>query len=94
VFICEHCTGDATRLGLESERQEAGEVAGGLRLVPDETSSASCSFCAKKRADVDRLVAPEAVLQPGGDLRFPVVLSICDQCLALCQEIQQEEQRG
>jgi hypothetical protein len=94
VFICEHCTGDAARLGLESERQEAGEVAGGLRLVPDETSSASCSFCGKKRADVDRLVAPEAVRQPGGDPRFPVVLSICDQCLALCQEIQQEEQRG
>jgi ATP-dependent Clp protease ATP-binding subunit ClpC len=94
VFICEHCTGDAARLGLESERQEAGEVAGGLRLVPDETSSASCSFCGKRRADVDRLVAPEAVLQPGGEPRFPVVLSICDQCLAICQEIQQEEQRG
>ena len=94
VFICEHCTGDAARLGRESERQEAGAVTGGLRLVPDETSSASCSFCGKKLADVDRLVAPEAVRQPGGDARFAVVPSICDQCLAICQEIQQEEQRG
>ena len=88
------CTGDAARFGRESERQEAVEVAGGLRLVQDETSRASCSFCGKKLADVDRLVAPEAVRQSGGDARFAVVPSICDQCLAICQEIQQEEQRG
>lgn len=48
-----------------------------------ERQDAGCSFCGRKRPDVGRLFSGS----PSGP-------SICDQCLALCREIQEEERRG
>jgi ClpA/ClpB-like protein/ClpX C4-type zinc finger protein len=82
VFICERCAADASRLAAEVERGEAGARQSGLNLTYEESSDIRCSFCGKRRQEVDRLVT---------DAQGH---SICDRCLALCREIQEEERRG
>jgi ATP-dependent Clp protease ATP-binding subunit ClpX len=49
--------------------------------VPGDQGGA-CSFCGKERADVERLITagPAAM--------------ICEGCLALCREIQEEERQA
>jgi len=82
VFICERCVADASRLAAEGERGEAGARQSGLHLTLEKSSDIRCSFCGKRRQEVDRLVTDAE-----GH-------SICDRCLALCREIQEEERRG
>jgi hypothetical protein len=82
VFICERCVADASRLAAEVERGEAAARQSGLNLTLEESSGISCSFCGKRRQEVDRLVTD-------AQGHF-----ICDRCLALCREIQEEERRG
>ncbi|MBV9278694.1 MAG: hypothetical protein JOZ41_01305 [Chloroflexi bacterium] len=74
VCICERCIDEASRLAA----QDAGEPAHASLNVVDQHRSASCSFCGKQRAVVDRLIA-------GPTAR------ICSACLALCREIEDEE---
>jgi hypothetical protein len=59
-----------------------GEPASGLiTQVPAGRRNAACSFCGKKRADVDQLAASRAA-------------AICGWCLALARDIQAERSHG
>ena len=51
------------------------------QTVIDTSGANACSFCDKPQKKVQRLV-----LGPGG-------VNICNECLALCQEIMAEESR-
>jgi hypothetical protein len=53
----------------------------GRRLVPEESPGARCSFCGKSRSEVRRLATAAGH-------------SICDACIELCHEINEEERRG
>jgi ribosomal protein L37AE/L43A len=75
VYICEHCSEGAGQL---HDPDEVGEPPARLRIVPGD-QAAGCSFCGKRRADVERLVAAESGV------------TICTACLALCDEIQTAE---
>ncbi len=76
VFICERCVHEAIDRHSPAEAQTESR----LREVPATASLLSCSFCGRRRTDIERLVAA----------RPPAL--ICDECLALCREIQEEEQ--
>ena len=56
----------------------ARQVADGLASATALELAAGCSFCAKRRQDVRRLIAG-----PG--------IYICDECVALCVELMEEE---
>lgn len=56
----------------------ARQVADGLAGATTLDLAAGCSFCAKRRQDVRRLIAG-----PG--------IYICDECVALCVELMEEE---
>ena len=56
----------------------ARQVADGLAGATALELAAGCSFCAKRRQDVRRLIAG-----PG--------IYICDECVALCVEVMEEE---
>jgi hypothetical protein len=75
VYICERCTEGAGRLRDPHEMEEPPAQ---LKIVPGDRA-ASCSFCGKRRADVERLVAADSGA------------TICTACLALCDEIQAAE---
>ena len=47
-------------------------------LVPADQHDATCSFCGKKRKDVEHLAASQTT-------------AICSQCLALCREIHADQ---
>ena len=75
VYICERCVEAAGHVGGPGERQAGAS----LTAVSADHPSSVCSFCGKKRADVDRLITagPRA--------------SICGDCLTLCQDIVEEQ---
>ena len=56
----------------------AQQVADGLAGATALEMAAGCSFCAKRRQDVRRLIAG-----PG--------IYVCDECVALCVEVMEEE---
>jgi len=56
----------------------ARQVADGLAGATALEMAAGCSFCAKRRQDVRRLIAG-----PG--------IYVCDECVALCVEVMEEE---
>jgi len=58
-----------------------GEPASGLITQVPAGRNAACSFCGKKRADVDQLAASRAA-------------AICGPCLALARDIQAERSHG
>jgi hypothetical protein len=74
VYICERCVDQAGRLA-------AGDALGLTQTslsVMDQDQTVTCSFCGKRQANVDRLIAG-----PGA--------RICTNCLTLCREIVAEE---
>lgn len=74
VYICERCVDQASRLAT-------GDAPGSTHTslsVAGQDETLTCSFCGKKRAEVDRLIAG-----PGA--------RICTACLTLCREIDAEE---
>jgi len=76
VFICDRCTTEAAEL---ITRPQPGPLHAPMTVVPPDQQAPTCSFCGKKPTDIDHLVAvPQA--------------SICSDCVALCREIQAEEQ--
>jgi Clp amino terminal domain, pathogenicity island component/ClpX C4-type zinc finger len=93
VYICASCARQAAGLAADSEPASgvggpasagpaAGEPASGLiTQVPAGRRNAACSFCGKKRADVDQLAASRAA-------------AICGPCLALARDIQAERSHG
>jgi ClpX C4-type zinc finger len=95
IFICDACVARASRLaaGSAAEAAEAAEVeaevgAAAPMLVEPSGSEAKCNFCGKQTQHVRRLVAGSVASAPGGKVgkvgRRP---RICDECLALCEEI-------
>ncbi len=76
VYICERCTNDASQLASPPSGEPAGTP---ITLVPAGQPNAACSFCGKKRNDVEHLAASQTE-------------AICSQCLALCREIHAEQQ--
>ena len=78
VFICERCVAQASRLAGGAPLDEQVEVP--LRVEPAD-SQLKCSFCGKRTGQVRRVVAS----MPGG--KPAQVTAICDECLALCEEI-------
>jgi hypothetical protein len=58
--------------------RDARQIADGLAGATALELAAGCSFCAKRRQDVRRLIAG-----PG--------IYVCDECVALCVEVMEEE---
>jgi len=86
VYICNECI-DLCQEIIEDERAVLPPHPDQHPSSPPETSTSHaptqkiyrCSFCGKHQDQVQRLIAgPEGVY-------------ICDECVALCQEIIQEE---
>jgi hypothetical protein len=86
VYICANCVREAG--GLPAARDPVGvgpaagpavgERASGLiSQVPADRRNSACSFCGKKRSDVDQLAAGRGA-------------AICGPCLALARDIQTE----
>ena len=76
VYICDRCTGEATLLAVHPDANAAHAP---LTVVPSSQQDTACSFCGKKPAGPDRLIAgPDAV--------------ICGECLVLCREINAEDE--
>jgi hypothetical protein len=73
VYICENCTADASRL---ADGGDIGTLHAPLSVVAED-QAAPCSFCGKRRPEVDRLIAGPGAL-------------ICTDCLTICREIQAE----
>ena len=76
VFICDRCTTEAAELVT---RPQSGPLHAPMTVVPPGQQAPTCSFCGKKPTDIDHLVAVAQAC-------------ICSGCLALCREIQAEEQ--
>jgi hypothetical protein len=58
MYICEHCTEDASRL---ADQDASGRSQDPLSVVADDPVT-TCSFCGKHRPEVDRLIAGPGVL--------------------------------
>ena len=84
VYICASCAREAAGLAVgepASAGPAVGEPASGLITQVPAGRNAACSFCGKKRADVDQLAASRAA-------------AICGPCLALARDIQAERSHG
>jgi ClpX C4-type zinc finger len=95
IFICDGCVARASRLAVGAAAE--GEVGGSAPLLVEPSGSeAKCSFCGKQAQHVQRLVAGGVASTPGGKSgqvgqvgqvgKGPRIF-ICDECLALCEEI-------
>jgi hypothetical protein len=83
VFICDRCVAAARALaaGAADERAQAP-----LAVEPAGSGSC-CSFCGKEAGQVRRLVAGRLAAASGGKPGKGQGTRICDECLALCEEI-------
>jgi hypothetical protein len=87
IFICDACVARASRLaaGSAAEVAEVEVGAAAPMLVEPSGSEAECNFCEKH---MQRLVAGSVASAPVGKVgkvgRRP---RICDECLAMCEEI-------
>lgn len=77
VFICDSCVDAA---GTQPGAGETGQSStASVTVVSQDDPTAACSFCGKRVAAVERLVTARSEV------------SICNECLALCRQIQSEE---
>jgi hypothetical protein len=83
VFICVGCVTLARH--VIADGQTATTARGPVHLVPEQQSRARCNFCGKQRYQVTAQ-AGIPTEQPNGHA------IICDQCLALCDEIITDEE--
>jgi hypothetical protein len=83
ISICDVCVARAVRLASGATGAVAGAEA--PLLVEPSGSEAKCSFCGKQTQDVQRLVAGTVASTPRGKVGNGP--RICDECLALCEEI-------
>jgi ClpX C4-type zinc finger len=82
VFIRERCVAHAGALaagGAVTDRAVAS------MLLEPSGSEVRCSFCGKQARQARHLVASGLASAPGG--KFGQGTRICNQCLALCEEI-------
>ena len=82
VFICERCVARAGGLAAGAAVEDGAEVP--MRLEP-LASEVRCSFCGKEARQVRHLVASGLAAAPDG--KFGQGTRICNECLALCEEI-------
>ena len=80
VYICDGCVGRVRAVIAEPGRTVSTTIAT-IQQVSDEAGAEQCSFCGKPRHQV-------AAMTSTGDAR------ICNECLALCDQILDEELRG
>jgi len=80
VYICDGCVGRVRAVIAEPGRTVSTTIAT-IQQVSDEAGAEKCSFCGKPRHQV-------ASMTSTGDAR------ICNECLALCDQILDEELRG
>jgi hypothetical protein len=92
VFICERCVAQATWLATGA----AGDLAEAPLALEPSDSGSECSFCGKGARQVRRLVGGRPPSASGGKAGKAGMASkpgkaqgtrICDECLALCEEI-------
>jgi len=85
VYICDGCIALAGNL-LRSGHP-AATMLGEMKAAPGYAAHIQCSFCGKRRAQVDRMaVMPQVTVE-----RTSANAAICTECLALCDEIVAEE---
>jgi hypothetical protein len=84
VYICEECVKLAQTVIRSGQAAEA--ALGPLHSVPDNMAQRRCSFCGKRRHQVNGLAT--TVGGPGGKLGEDS--AICAACLVLCREIHAE----
>jgi ATP-dependent protease Clp ATPase subunit len=77
AFICDECIGRAHAVIAEPGRTVPTPI-GAIQLASNEAGAEQCSFCHKRRHQVEAMAS-------AGDRR------ICDECLALSDEILSEE---
>lgn len=82
VYICDPCIMAAVGVSTSGRASEDPV----LHPVPDNQDF-SCSFCGKRRNDVQGLIAGAGPDEPGPP-------TICDECLGLCGEILSKELRS
>jgi ATP-dependent protease Clp ATPase subunit len=80
VYICDGCVARVQTVIAEPGRTVSTPIAT-IQQVSDEAGAEQCSFCGKPRRQV-------ASMTSTGDAR------ICNECLALCDQILDEERRG
>lgn len=73
-YICDGCMGLAQAVIAEPGHTASTPIAT-IQEVSAEAAAEQCAFCAKQRHQV-------AAMASAGDTRI-----ICDECLALCEEI-------
>jgi hypothetical protein len=84
VYICEQCVETAETVIRSGEASET--ALGPLHSVLDSMAERRCSFCGKRRHQVNGLVA--SVGNPAGKHAHDA--AICAECLLLCREIHSE----
>jgi ATP-dependent protease Clp ATPase subunit len=77
AYICDGCVSSAHAVITEPGRTAATPIAT-IQIVSDEAGAEQCSFCGKRRDQVEAIAT-------AGDRR------ICDECLELCDGILSEE---
>ena len=85
AYICDACVAQAE--GVVASGIDAGTELGQISAVPEQDESARCGFCGKRRDQVAGMAALAA--GPGGE--SPGSVTICVECLSLCDEIIEEE---
>jgi hypothetical protein len=84
VYICEKCVEMAETVIRSGQATET--ALGPLHSVPDNMAQRRCSFCGKRRHQVNGLAT--SVGNPAGKLADDT--AICGECLVLCREIHSE----
>jgi hypothetical protein len=85
VYICEQCVEMAETVIRTGQATET--ALGPLHSVPDNMAQRRCSFCGKRRHQVNGLVT--TVGNPAGKLADDA--AICAECLILCREIHSQQ---
>lgn len=85
AYICDACVGQAE--GVVTSGISAGTELGQINAVPEQDGEARCTFCGKRRDQVPGLAAMAA----GSGDESPGSVTICAECLTLCDEIIEEE---
>jgi hypothetical protein len=82
VFICERCVAYASGLAAGAAVEDRAVAP---MLLEPSGSETRCSFCGKEARQLRHLVAGGLEAAPGG--KFGQGARICNECLALCEEI-------
>jgi len=85
VYICDGCIALAS--GVIRSGQAADTGLGVMSAVPEQQSGVRCSFCGKVASQEDCVaIIPEVTVE-----RTSASVTICSECLQLCDEIIMEE---